>query len=377
MKRIGIIGAGQLGQMLGFAGQKLDVEFVFLDPSPDPPAAVVGPVLRLPFDSDEGLRQLASDSDVITYEFENVSVSAIERVSADTVVYPPLDALRISQDRLSEKQLFESLQIPVPSYRTIDSEQDLRNAAYDIGLPLVLKTRRLGYDGKGQAVVRNEADLSNALTALGGSDLIAEQCVQFDREVSAIGVRNVCGDVLVYPLIENQHRDGILNISRAPAEANGLTARATRYLGRMLSHFNYVGVLTIEFFVVGDELLANEFAPRVHNSGHWTIEGARTSQFENHLRAILDLPLGDVSSVGHAAMLNLIGSMPSKTLELASDTTFLHDYGKSPRPGRKVGHITVVASDPADRDRIVTRISEMLVASANPTCLPDCIDLPR
>ena len=377
MKRIGIIGAGQLGQMLGFAGQKLDVEFVFLDPSPDPPAAVVGPVLRLPFDSDEGLRQLASDSDVITYEFENVSVSAIERVSANTVVYPPLDALRISQDRLSEKQLFESLQIPVPSYRTIDSEQDLRNAAYDIGLPLVLKTRRLGYDGKGQAVVRNEADLSNALTALGGSDLIAEQCVQFDREVSAIGVRNLRGDVRVYPLIENQHRDGILNISRAPAEANGLTAQAIRHLGQMLSHFDYVGVLTIEFFVVGDELLANEFAPRVHNSGHWTIEGARTSQFENHLRAILDLPLGDVSAVGHAAMLNLIGSMPSKTLELASDTTFLHDYGKSPRPGRKVGHITVVASDPADRDRTVTHISEMLVASANPTCLPDCIDLPR
>ncbi len=377
MKRIGIIGAGQLGQMLGFAGQKLDVAFVFLDPSPDPPAAVVGPVIRLPFDSDEGLRQLASDSDVITYEFENVSVSAIERVSADMVVYPPLDALRISQDRLSEKQLFESLQIPVPPYRTIDSEQDLRNAAYDIGLPLVLKTRRLGYDGKGQAVVRNEADLSNALTALGGSDLIAEQCVHFDREVSAIGVRNVRGDVLVYPLIENQHRDGILNISRAPAEANGLTARATRHLGQMLSHFDYVGVLTIEFFVVGDELLANEFAPRVHNSGHWTIEGARTSQFENHLRAILDLPLGDVSAVGHAAMLNLIGSMPFKTMELASDTTFLHDYGKSPRPGRKVGHITVVASDPADRDRTVTRISEMLVASANPTCLPDCIDLPR
>ena len=377
MKRIGIIGAGQLGQMLGFAGQKLDVGFVFLDPSPDPPAAVVGPVLRLPFDSDEGLRQLASDSDIITYEFENVSVSAIERVAADTVVYPPLDALRISQDRLSEKQLFESLQIPVPPYRTIDSEQDLRNAAHDIGLPLVLKTRRLGYDGKGQAVVRNETDLSNALTALGGSNLIAEQCVQFDREVSAIGVRNVCGDVLVYPLIENQHRDGILNISRAPAEANGLTARATRHLGRMLSHFDYVGVLTIEFFVVGDELLANEFAPRVHNSGHWTIEGARTSQFENHLRAILDLPLGDVSAVGHAAMLNLIGSMPSKTLELASDSTFLHDYGKSPRPGRKVGHITVVASDPADRERTVTRISEMLVASANPTCLPDYIDLPR
>ena len=362
MKRIGIIGAGQLGQMLGFAGQHLDIEFVFLDPSPDPPAAVVGPVLKLPFDSDEGLRQLASSTDVVTYEFENVSLSAIETIAADTTVYPPPDALRFTQDRFREKQLFESLQIPVPPYCTIDSERDLHDAARDIGLPLVLKTRRLGYDGKGQAVVRDEADFSTALTALGGSQLIAEQWVPFDREVSAIGVRNVRGDVAVYPLIENQHRDGILNISRAPVVANGLTALARRHLELMLSHLDYVGVLTIEFFVVGDELLANEFAPRVHNSGHWTIEGARTSQFENHLRAILDLPLGDVSPLGHAGMLNLIGSMPPKNIAAGDDTVFLHDYGKIPRPDRKLGHITVVASNPTDRDRAINRLSEMLVA---------------
>ncbi len=362
MKRIGIIGAGQLGQMLGFAGQHLDIEFVFLDPSPDPPAAVVGPVLKLPFDSDEGLRQLASNSDVVTYEFENVSLGAIETIAADTTVYPPLDALRCTQDRFHEKQLFESLQIPVPPYRTIDSEQDLHDAARDIGLPLVLKTRRLGYDGKGQAVVRDEADFSIALTALGASQLIAEQWVAFDREVSAIGVRNVRGDVAVYPLIENQHRDGILHISRAPVAANGLTALAKRHLEQMFSHLDYVGVLTIEFFVVGDELLANEFAPRVHNSGHWTIEGARTSQFENHLRAILDLPLGDVCPLGHAGMLNLIGSMPPENIASGDDTVFLHDYGKKPRPGRKLGHVTVVASNPADRDRAISRLSEMLVA---------------
>ena len=362
MKRIGIIGAGQLGQMLGFAGQNLDLEFVFLDPSPDPPAAVIGPVLRLPFDSDEGLRKLASDTDVVTYEFENVPVSAIESIAAETAVYPPPDALRFAQDRLSEKQLFDSLQIPVPPYRTIDSEQDLRDAAKDIGLPLVLKTRRLGYDGKGQAVVRAEADLANAFSALGGSQLIAEQFVPFDREVSAIGVRNVRGDVAVYPLIENQHREGILNISRAPATANGLATLANRHLEQMLTHLDYVGVLTIEFFVVGDELFANEFAPRVHNSGHWTIEGARTSQFENHLRAILDLPLGDVSPLGHSAMLNLIGSMPPGDPAMDSDTTYLHDYGKKPRPGRKLGHITVVASDPAERDTVLTRLSEILVA---------------
>jgi len=362
MNRIGIIGAGQLGQMLGFAGQNLDLECVFLDPSPDPPAAVVGPVLALPFDSDEGLRKLASETDVVTYEFENVSVSAIEGIADETIVYPSPASLRYAQDRLNEKRLFESLQIPVAPYRAIDSIEDLRGAVQDIGLPLVLKTRRLGYDGKGQAILRGETDLENALTALGGSKLIAEQCIPFDREVSAIGVRNVRGDVAAYPLIENQHREGILNISRAPADATGLTELANRYLETMLSHLAYVGVLTIEFFVVGDRLLANEFAPRVHNSGHWTIEGARTSQFENHLRAILDLPLGDVSPVGHAGMLNLIGSMPSQNLELAGDSAYLHDYGKQPRPGRKLGHITVVAADAAGRDRAVARLSEMLVA---------------
>ena len=362
MNRIGIIGAGQLGQMLGFAGRKLDLEFVFLDPSPDPPAAVVGPVLPLPFDSDEGLRRLAAETDVVTYEFENVSVSAIERLAVDTVVFPSSDSLRYAQDRLTEKRLFESLQIPVAPYREVDSAEDLQTVVRDVGLPLVLKTRRLGYDGKGQAILRDEAGLDNALAALGGRKLIAEQWIPFDREVSAIGVRNVRGDVAVYPLIENLHREGILNISRAPADANGLTALANRYLDKMLSHLDYVGVLTIEFFVVGEKLLANEFAPRVHNSGHWTIEGARTSQFENHLRAILDLPLGDVSPVGHAGMVNLIGSMPPQHLELVGDSAYLHDYGKQPRPGRKLGHITVVATDAAGRDRAVTRLSEMLVA---------------
>ncbi len=362
MSRIGIIGAGQLGQMLGFAGQNLDLEFVFLDPSPDPPAAAVGPVIGLPFDSDEGLRQLADGADVVTYEFENVPVSAIERIASDVVVYPPPGALRYAQDRLDEKQLFESLQIPVAPYRTVDSEADLRNAANDIGLPLVLKTRRLGYDGKGQNLVREVAEFPHAVTNLGGKQLIAEQWVPFDREVSAIGVRNVRGDVAVYSLIENQHSAGILNISRAPAEAGGLAKLAKQYLDRMLTRLDYVGVLTIEFFVIGDKLLANEFAPRVHNSGHWTIEGASTSQFENHLRAILDLPLGDVTAVGHAAMLNLIGSMPPPDLELTGDSAFLHDYGKKPRPGRKLGHITIVASDAAGRERAVSRLNEMLVA---------------
>jgi 5-(carboxyamino)imidazole ribonucleotide synthase len=361
MTRIGIIGAGQLGQMLGIAGQKLGLEFVFLDPSPEPPAAIAGPVLRQPFDDIAGLRKLAYETDVVTYEFENVPVAAIESIATATRVYPPPDALRFTQDRLSEKRLFESLQIPVAPYREIDSEADLVAAADDLGLPLVVKTRRLGYDGKGQAVIRDTAQITSTMAALGGGDLIAEQLIPFDREVSAIGVRSVRGEVAVYPLIENQHRDGILDCSKAPADAHGLSELACDYLDKIMSRLDYVGVLTVEFFVVGERLIANEYAPRVHNSGHWTIEGAATSQFENHLRAILDLPLGDVSPVGHSAMLNLIGSIPSRATELNGDGAWLHDYGKAPRPGRKLGHITIVAGNPKARDREIARIRELLI----------------
>ena len=362
MKRIGIIGAGQLGQMLGQAGRSLDLECVYLDPSPEPPAATTGRVLRKPFDDLAALRQLAAETDVITYEFENVPVSAIESIATATRVYPQADALRFAQDRLSEKRLFEQLQIPVAPYRAVDSEQDLHKAAAEIGLPIVLKTRRLGYDGKGQTIVRDVCNFATAVSALGGGDLIAEQFVAFEREVSAIGVRNIRGDVVVYPLIENQHRDGILDCSRAPLDLPGLAEVASRHLGRTLSHLDYVGVLTIEFFVVDGELLANEYAPRVHNSGHWTIEGARTSQFENHLRAILDLPLGEVSPVGHSAMLNLIGSMPPNSIDIDGKIAWLHDYGKSPRTGRKLGHITIVADSPVGRERELARIREMLIA---------------
>ncbi|MDX1404714.1 MAG: 5-(carboxyamino)imidazole ribonucleotide synthase [Woeseiaceae bacterium] len=362
MKRIGIIGAGQLGQMLGFAGQSLGLEFVFLDPAPEPPAAAAGKIIPLPFDSEQGLGQLCREADVITYEFENVPVAALERIVDDNIVYPPPAALLHAQDRAREKQLFESLRIPVAPYRLVDSIADLELAAREIGLPLVLKTRRLGYDGKGQALVKTLGDLPLAFDKLGGRQLIAEQRIEFDREVSAIGARNVRGDVTVYPLIENQHRGGILNISRAPFEAALLSTLAHRYLHQMLANLDYVGVLTIEFFVVGDKLLANEFAPRVHNSGHWTIEGARTSQFENHLRAILDMPLGDVSPTGHAAMLNLIGTMPANSNLADGKRTFLHDYGKTARPGRKLGHITIVADDAAGRERALRQISERLVA---------------
>lgn len=358
--RVGIIGAGQLGQMLGLAGKPLGLEFTFLDPAPDPPAKIAGPVLCLPFDSEKGLKQLAASIDVLTYEFENVPVEAIEKVAGSVKIFPPPAALHHAQDRLRERQLFESLAIPIPAYAAVDTEDDLRNAARSIGLPLVLKTRRLGYDGKGQVNVRDESDISIACETLQGQSLIADQWIDFDREVSAIGARNVDGDIVIYPITENRHGDGILRISRAPDADDDIARLAEQYLTRMLSQLDYVGVLALELFVRGDELLANEFAPRVHNSGHWTIEGAETSQFENHLRAILNMPLGDTTAVAHAGMINLIGAMPASSF--ASDGCYLHDYGKEPRTGRKLGHVTVLADTAEKRDAKLEKIREKLTA---------------
>lgn len=346
--------------MLGIAGKRLGLEFIFLDPAPEPPASIAGPVLRLPFDSTEGLSTLASSVDVLTYEFENVPVEAIQKFADRIQIYPPPDALHYAQDRVREKKLFESLDIPVPAYAEVDSEQDLHKAANSIGLPLVLKTRRLGYDGKGQAIIRTESDMSGACEALRGRPLIAEQWIDFDCEVSAIGARNVGGDIAIYPITENRHCEGILRISRAPYTVNDVAGLARQYLTEMLERLNYVGVLTMEFFVQGKQLLANEFAPRVHNSGHWTIEGAATSQFENHLRAILNMPLGDTKAVAHAGMINLIGSMPAASFDSAR--CHLHDYGKKPRPGRKLGHITLLADSAAERDGELDKIREKLAA---------------
>ena len=360
MKRIGIIGAGQLGQMLGFAGRNLGVECIFLDPGDDPPAAAAGKVLQYPFDSEEGLVALAAGTDVITYEFENVPVDALAKLPHGTVVYPPAAALEHAQDRIVEKSLFEKLRIPVPGFRAVDSQQDLAQAAEDLGLPLVLKTRRLGYDGKGQVVIRNRSDIDDAVDALGGADLIAEQWVPFDREMSAIGARSASGEVAFYPLTENEHSNGILSVSRAPADADTLVAAANLYLERLLTHLDYVGVLALELFVTGDRLLANEFAPRVHNSGHWTIEGSETSQFENHLRAILDMPLGATGMRGQAGMVNLIGRIPDDRQSLDGGPCNLHDYGKAPRPGRKLGHVTVVSDDRDERDQILEKLANQL-----------------
>jgi 5-(carboxyamino)imidazole ribonucleotide synthase len=359
--RIGIIGAGQLGQMLGYAAHDLNFECRFVDPSEAPPAARCGKVIQSSFADPVALIALAETCDVITYEFENVPVDALQHIAGIAPVYPPADALRYSQDRLHEKRLFDELEIPLPGYFAIDDREDLDKAKKQLGLPMVIKTRRFGYDGKGQFVVRSEDDLEAAWEALGGQALIAEQWVAFDSEVSCIGVRSVSGEIAIYPLSQNVHVDGILRTSKSPIDAPALTEKASAYMHGLLEHLNYVGVLALELFVTGDELLANEFAPRVHNSGHWTIEGSATSQFENHLRAILDMSLGSTASNGHAGMINLLGQIPESARNL--DSGNLHDYGKAPRPGRKLGHITVLADTAESRDALVRKIDEIVSSS--------------
>jgi len=356
--RIGIIGAGQLGQMLGFAARDLDIECLFVDPSVSPPAAECGEVLQRPFDDPGALDELAEKCDVITYEFENVPVDALLRIERKVSIYPPLEALRQAQDRLSEKQVFEQLGIPLPGYRAVDTRDDLVAASEALGLPLVLKTRRLGYDGKGQFVVRTGDDIDAAWRTLGGQSLIAEQWVPFDYEVSSIGTRNSAGEVRIYALTRNIHEDGILRRSLAPVDAPPLERQADNYVRRLLEHLDYVGVLALELFVRGEALLANEFAPRVHNSGHWTIEGASTSQFENHLRAVTNLPLGSTATRGHAGMLNLIGEIPDAARAL--EDAYMHDYGKTPRPGRKLGHLTILLDTAEERDARIDIIDKIV-----------------
>jgi len=360
LNTVGIVGGGQLGQMLGFAARDLGLECVFIDPSDEPPAAAAGRVIRAAYDDTDALAELARLVDVITYEFENVPVAAMRAISSKRAVYPPPAALECAQDRLSEKELFESLEIPVPGYAAIGSGADLRAAAARLGLPLVVKTRRFGYDGKGQAILRDSGDADRIVGELGGHNLIAEQFVPFDREVSAIGTRGVAGGWVAYPLSENRHAEGILRVSRAPFESGSLSGTASDYLERLMSKLHYVGTLALEMFVADGRLLANEMAPRVHNSGHWTIEGTNASQFENHIRAITGMPLIEPQLVGFPAMVNIIGSMPGDPAAISAAGGVLHDYGKAPRAGRKLGHITLIGVNPVDRDARTAALEALL-----------------
>ncbi|NLE87647.1 MAG: 5-(carboxyamino)imidazole ribonucleotide synthase [Myxococcales bacterium] len=352
--KVGILGAGQLGRMLALAAHPLGIETLLVDPDAESPAAQVSEVLVAPYTDPAALERLAQ-CDVVTFEFENVPESAASQLAATCEVYPPPEALRVAQDRWLEKSCFRELGIDTPRFFQVDSLDDLKTAAEALGHRLVLKTRRFGYDGKGQSVVTAPDQVAEAFAALRGAPAIAEELVPFDRELSVIACRDRDGHTMLYPPTENRHVGGVLRSSIAPAPNLSPAVRdaALRAAEALLHRFSYVGVLGLELFQVGDRVLANEFAPRVHNSGHWTIEGARTSQFENHVRAIAGLPLGSAAPLEWAGMLNLLGRIPDPKAILAVPDAHLHDYGKEPREGRKVGHVTVRASSEEElRERL-------------------------
>jgi 5-(carboxyamino)imidazole ribonucleotide synthase len=351
--KIGILGAGQLGQMMALAAYPLGLSCLFYDRTADTPGAQVGPIVTGAFDDTAALEQFARQVDVVTYDWENVPVAAAKAVARHTRVLPGPKVLQVSQDRLYEKTLFCDLGIPTPRFHPVDLRSDLDVAVARLGLPGILKTRRDGYDGKGQFVLRTAADLEAAWAELGGVALIYEAFVKFTHEVSQVVTRDRAGNLAWYPLACNEHVGGILAVSRAPHIDAALSRQARRHTRALLEHFGYVGTFTVEYFVQGGRLLANEMAPRVHNSGHWSIEGAATSQFANHVRAIAGLPLGSTATLGHAGMVNFIGKMPRAKDALAIPGLGFHDYGKAARPGRKLGHATVVAATTAQRERLL------------------------
>lgn len=342
--KVGILGGGQLARMMAQAGLPLGCEFVFVDPKADACAGQLGRLITADWNDPAALEELA-DCGRITCDFENVPASVLEQLArSGHPVRPAANAFAAAQDRLTEKQLFESLGIEVAPFAPVSGRTDLLAALDRIGYPAVLKTRRMGYDGKGQCLLRSREDLEPAWAELGDHDLILEGWVDFDFECAITVVRNAAGEMRCYPLSRTLHADGMLRLAAAPAHVDlGLSEQAAAS-GRLLAeHLDYVGALTLELFVAGDRILGNEFAPRVHNSAHWTIEGAVCSQFENHIRAVCDLPLGSTSLRAPALMFNWIGAMPEAADLLKAPDLHWHDYGKDPRPGRKVGHATLLA----------------------------------
>jgi len=346
---IGILGGGQLGYMLALAGYPLGLHFRFLDPSPEAPVGRIAQRVTADYTDEASLEKFANGLELVTYEFENVPVEAARFLAERVPVYPPPAALEAAQDRLAEKSLFRKLGISTTEFAPVSSAKELDAAVKTIGLPAVLKTSRMGYDGKGQWILRTAEDVAKAKSEMPAVKLILERFVPFTRELSVLAVRSRTGEIAIYPLVENHHRSGILRLSLAPAPRlhADIQRAAERAAHRVLESLKYVGVLALEFFEHEGDLLVNEMAPRVHNSGHWTIEGAVTSQFENHLRAVLGLPLGSTGPAGHCAMLNLIGDLPESSEVLAVPDAHLHLYGKSPRPGRKLGHVTLRAASGA------------------------------
>jgi len=340
---VGFLGGGQLARMMALAGAPLGVHVVYVDPKERAPAAIAAEGCRAELGDAAAWEWLAERADVVSYEVEHVPVEAVEWLAKRVPVRPGVEALRVTGDRWHEKRFLADQGIPTAAFAKVDGPEDAERAA-EVGLPGILKTRTHGYDGRGQIRVATLEDLRRGAEEL-ARPAIYERFVTFERELSLLGVRSLEGEMRFWPLVENDHREGILQTTHAPAEvAPDLRARAERKLGTLLGALDYVGVLCVELFDTGEQLLANELAPRVHNSGHWTIEGAVTSQFENHLRAILGWPLGETSARGFSRMCNCVGRMPSAEHVLAVPGAHLHDYEKSPRPARKVAHVTLTAA---------------------------------
>ncbi len=352
MSVVGILGGGQLARMLALAGAPLGARFRVLDSAADACAGEVAPLLHADFTDTVALARFAEQVDVATFDFENVPAASAEWLAQRLPVFPAPAALAVTQDRLAEKHVFEALGIGTPAFAAVGSRTELDHAVAAIGLPAILKTRRLGYDGKGQVRLHTRDDLDPAWQQLGRAPLILEAFVPFQCEVSVVAVRGRDGEFRTWPLTRNWHSDGILSASLAPWSVGELDAQACDHARAIAEHLDYVGVFALELFVYEGALLANEMAPRVHNSGHWTIEGSVCSQFENHVRAVLGLPLGSTAARGPAAMLNWVGTLPDRAAALSAEDVHWHDYGKSPRVGRKLGHATLCAESPgllADR----------------------------
>ena len=369
MTTVGILGGGQLARLMALSGAPLGLRFRILDNVADACAGQFAPMIVGDYTDQAALGEFASQVDVATFDFENVPAASAQWLAERVPVFPSPQALAVAQDRLAEKSLFRELGIPVPDFADIASREQLEAAVARLGTPCILKTRRLGYDGKGQFRIKSVADIDAAWDALGAQvarvGLIVEGFVHFQRELSVVAVRGRDGEFRAWPLTENWHVDGVLSASLAPAVVDpAMQATALSHARRLAEAMDYVGVFALELFCRDGELLANELAPRVHNSGHWTIEGSETSQFQNHLRAVLGLPLGDTRMVGLACMLNWIGAMPDANAVLGEAGGHWHDYGKSPRAGRKVGHATVRADSPAELAAALQRVGAALEREA-------------
>jgi len=365
MTTVGILGGGQLARMLALSGAPLGLRFLVMDTVADACAGQFAPLLVGDYRDESALAEFASKVDVATFDFENVPAESAEWLARRVPVFPNPRALATAQDRMVEKTLFRDLGIPVPDFADVPDRAALDAAIAAIGTPCILKTRRLGYDGKGQFRIKSPADVDAAWDALGGQaasvGLILEAFVPFERELSVVAVRARNGEFRTWPMTENWHVDGVLSASLAPASCTpAIAAQAQAHARALADRLDYVGVFALELFCRDGVLLANELAPRVHNSGHWTIEGAETSQFQNHLRAVLGLPLGDTRMLGHACMLNWIGAMPDAAPVLREAGGHWHDYGKSPRDGRKVGHATLRADDAMALARSLEAVGEAL-----------------